>query len=77
MTSEKENAEEDLNIIWEKIKKESLPEKPLPDEKTINQFMEETGITRRQARYYLNKEVASGRLTKRIIKNENYYRPVL
>lgn len=73
----KENAEENLNIIWEKIKKESLPEEPLPGEKTINQFMEETGITRRQARYYLNKEVDAGRLTKRVIKNENYYYPVL
>jgi hypothetical protein len=80
--SDKENAEKNLQEIWAKMIEEAKGE-ILPDEMCVLDFMgkvnedPETEITRYQAQYYLETQVTKGRMTKRVVINTNYYRPVL
>ena len=78
----KENAEKSLQDIWENLIEEARGEIQ-PDEMNVLEFMnkvnetEETQISRYQAQYYLETQVTKGKMTKRLVKNTNYYRPVL
>jgi hypothetical protein len=74
--TDKENAEEKVQEIWENIIEEAKGT-PQPNEKTIIQFAEDTGLTRWQARYYLETEMNAGRMKRRKIRSTNYYSPVL
>jgi hypothetical protein len=74
--TDKKNAEEKLQEIWENIIEEAKGT-PQPNEKTILQFADETGLTRWQARYFLEQEMDAGNMTRRKIRNTNYYSPVL
>lgn len=74
--SDKENAEKELQDIWEQFREEAINEVD-PSEKSINEFMKEIGLTRYQTRYFLERKVQKGEMTKRLIRHENYYRPVL
>ena len=65
----------DINSIWETLKLEAEKDQPLPDERTISQFAEGTGLTRYRAKAFLNGQVAEGKLKMREIKGTFYYSP--
>ena len=68
--------EETLVNIWENIIEKASKESPLPYEKTKKQVAEEADITIWAARHFLDREVLSGRMKVRRIRNKNYYSPV-
>lgn len=78
----KEDAENTLKDIWENMIEEARGE-VFPDEMGVLEFMnkvneqEDVNISRYQAHYYLEAQVIKGKMTKRLVKNTNYYRPVL
>lgn len=73
---EKEKAEETLINIWAEIIENAAKEDPFPYEKTRRQVAEEADITIWAARHFLDREVLSGRMKVRRIRNKNYYSPV-
>ena len=78
----KEEAEKDLKNIWENYIEDAKGEIS-PDEMTVVEFMNkvnedpEVNISRYQAQYYLERRVSEEKMTKRLVRNTNYYRPVL
>jgi len=80
--TDKKDAEKNLQDIWENLIEEARGEIQ-PDEMNVLEFMnkvnetEETQISRYQAQYYLETQVTKGKMTKRLVRNTNYYRPVL
>jgi hypothetical protein len=65
----------DIDGIWKTLKAEAEKEQPRPDERTVSQFAEETGLTRYRAKTFLNGQVAEGKLKMREIKGTFYYSP--
>jgi hypothetical protein len=65
----------DINSIWETLKAEAEKGQPRPDERTVSQFAEETGLSRYKAKTFLNQQVAEGKLNRREIKKVFYYSP--
>jgi len=66
----------DIDGIWETLRKEARDTEPLPEERTVSQFMEETGLTRYKAKTFLDKQVDEGKLKKRELKGIFYYSSV-
>lgn len=70
--------QEEMDQLWEEIKNEikgGVDEEnnlQLPHEKTVKQLAEELKISENTARIRLNKLVKVGKMSKRMIKTNNY-----
>lgn len=62
--------------IWREILEEAKRREPQSDELTLKEFMEMSGMVKKQALRFLNEQIVNNKIERRKIGGTNYYRKI-